>query len=209
VSYDQQLMQGFLAGVSGHGVTGLRGRLTRDVRETAEAPAHRVMAWSRLFGERVEPSMFVLTTGLGLKPLGATGPGSLKRFELMSWVDDVALAPAAGDLDVLLVLSMLGRLIQQAAEPGSSPWHLGHTFTFAEGDGFGGWRRFLLARAMRPVPTDAGEVDIIRVLPISDSEAEELRAKEDVLGGWGFVTKCENEDPTGVLSRWRNPPTLG
>lgn len=205
-TYEQALMQGFLGGVAGHGVTGLRHRVARDIGETAVAPAHRVVAWSRLFGERVEPSQLVVTSGLGLRPLGATAPGALSRFELMTWVDDVALAPEANGMDVLTALSILGRLMQQAAQPGTSPWCLGHTFAFGDGPGLGGWRRFLLARAMRPVETEVGAIDIVRVLPITDDEAAELRAREDMLGGWGFVTQCENRDPAGVLARWRTPP---
>lgn len=202
--YQDALLSGFASGIAGHGVSGVRRGRGIDVPETAAAPAHSVVALSRVFGDRVEPSSFVLTVGFGARPLGVSGPGCLARFELMSWVDDVDL-PGLLPPHVLAALSTIGRMIHGAAKPGAPPWQLGHTLTLPD-EGLAGWNRFLLARSLRPIETELGLVDVVRVLPIHDAEAAELRATEDMMGGWSFVTGCENRDPAGTLARWRNPP---
>lgn len=204
MSYEETFLQGLAGGIAGHGVTGVRLGPSLRVPETAAAPAHRVQALARVFGEEVERSTFVVTVGLGTRPLGATGPGCLGRFELMAWVDGIDL-PGLHPPDVLVALSSLGRMIHGVAQPGSAPWQLGHTLTLPD-EGLGGWNRFLLARSVRPLETELGPVDVARVLPIDDAEAAELRATPDMLGGWAFVTKCESASPSGTLARFRHPP---
>jgi len=203
-SYEDTLVSGFIDRICGHGVTDVRGGPVLGVRETDTAPAHRVIALSRVLGDRVERSSFLVTAGFGTRPLGAVEPGSLSRFELMAWVDEIAL-PGLSPPDVLAALSTLGRIVHSMATPGAPPWHAGHTINLPD-EGLAGWNRFLLARALRPVETEVGPVDVVRVLPIHEAEAIELRDSPDMMGGWSLVTRLENQDPAGVIGRFRNPP---
>jgi hypothetical protein len=204
VAYEETFLQGMVGAIAGHGVTGVRLRASLTMPETDTAPAHRVQALARLFGEGVEPSSFVVTVGFGSRPLGATGPGCLARFELMAWVDQIEL-PGLDAPDVLRALSSLGRMIHHNAQPGSAPWQLGHTLTVPD-EGMAGWNHFLLARSVRPIETELGPVDVARVLPLDRAEAEAVQAMPDMLGGWGFVTERESADPAGTLARFRSPP---
>jgi hypothetical protein len=205
MSYEQTILQGFLSGVAGHGVTGLRSRVVRDIAATPLAPAHRVLALSRAFGDWFEPSQFVLTVGLGGRTLAAPASGSLTRFELMTWVDDLALAPDAGEgWDVMTALSALGRSLHAIGA-----WYPGNILKVGGGPGerdIGGWQRFLLARSMQPIQTEVGAVDVVRVLPVDAEEAAALQARGDAFGGWGFVTQRESENLAAVHARWRSPP---
>lgn len=203
-SYEDILVRGFIDRTSGHGVSGVQGGPVLGVGESDAAPAHRVISLSRVVGGRVENTKLIVTAGLGTRPLGAVEPGSLQRFELMAWVDEIPL-PGLSPPDALAALSTIGRIIHSSAKPGAAPWHAGHTITFPD-EGLAGWNRFLLARAMRPVDTEVGAVDIVRVLPITQQEATELQTNPDMMGGWGLVTRLENTDMEGVLARFRNPP---
>ncbi|MFO0613661.1 MAG: hypothetical protein U0414_13780 [Polyangiaceae bacterium] len=203
-SYEDTLVRGFIDRISGHGVSGVESGPAIRVGESEAVPGHRVMALSRVLGRRVEGTKLIVTAGFGTRLLGAVERGSLHRFELMAWVDEISL-PGLSPPDVLAALSTMGRIIHTSAKPGAAPWHAGHTLTFPD-EGLAGWNRYLLARAMRPVDTEFGAVDIVRVLPISHQEALELQTSPDMMGGWGLVTRVENADLEGVLARFRTPP---
>lgn len=204
MSYDQELLQGFVNAIGGHGVTGVK-RLAVTSCNAPDAPAHNIHAFYRLFGtdERREgDGLFVVTTGLGLTPLRSAVAHSLSRFELFTWVDTLELAGS----DVLVGLSALGRLLHAQATADAAPWFLGHTMSFAPGDGLGGWDSFLFARHSRPVETSVGPVDLARVVPLTPAERQRTREQADLLDGAGFVLELENRDYRGMLARWRTPP---
>src|SRR5436189_219788 len=143
-SYEDEILRGVANGIAGHNVTNVRAALSRIMPENALVPAHRVVALTRVFGEQVEKSFFVVTVGLGAKLLGSSTPSSLSRFELLAWVDTLEL-PGLNPADVLAALASLGRIIHGSAKPGSRPWQLGDLVSLPENDGMAGWNRFLLA----------------------------------------------------------------
>ena len=204
MSYDQELLQGFVNAIGGHGVTGVK-RLAVTSCEAPGAPPHNIHAFYRLFGtdeRREADGLFVITTGLGLQPLGSAVEHSLSRFELFTWVDTLELAGS----DVLVGLSALGRLLHAQATPDSAPWFLGHTLSFAPGDGLGGWDSFLFARHGRSVETSVGPVDLARVMPLTPAERQRTREQETMLDGAALVVELENRDYRGTLARWHTPP---
>lgn len=211
VSYDREVLQGFVDSLAGSGVSGVRREKVISCT-AADAPPHNIHAFYRLFGQerRASDGLFVVTTGLGQRPLGSAVPGSLARLELFTWVDSLELAPAhAHAQDVLVALSALGRLLHDAAQPETSPWFFGHTMSFPDGEGIAGWDCFLFARHSRPVETSEGPVDLVRVVPLTTAERERCKREEDVLGGFGLVTELENRDFPGLLARWRANPESG
>ncbi|MFO0555150.1 MAG: hypothetical protein U0271_42625 [Polyangiaceae bacterium] len=202
--YERALLQGFTSSISRPGVTAVRGLVARDFPVSEHAAAHRVLSLGREFGAELEPLRFVLTVGLGQRALASSAQGSLSRFELLAVVDDIAMLGSSPP-DVLAALSMIGRLIHAGTEPGSPPWYCGDTLTVA-GEGFGGWRRFLLARSVPPIATEAGTIEVARVLPVTDFEADAIRAAPDERGGALFIREREQANMPATLARFRNPP---
>ena len=167
------------------------------VDESPEAPGFCVHVLERVFGERQEGSFFLVTNGLSARPLRATGPGGVVRFELATWSD-------RHDAELARTIAHIGRAIHEIAAPGSIPFRLGHTIT-TDSPAWMGWSRILLAGMIKPVQTPSGAVEVLRAVPISDAEDEILRQRDPMFGGQGFVTELENRDFRATLARWYEP----
>lgn len=203
MSYDREVLQGFVDSLAEAGMEGVRRE--KVISCTApDAPPHNIHAFYRVFGQerRAGDGLFVVTTGLGLRPLANAAPGSLARVELFTRVDSVEGPP-----DVLVSLSALGRLLHElAAQPDAGPWFSGHRLHFAPGTGLAGWDCFVFLRTGRPRETSAGPVDLVRVVPLTAAERERCTRDDEAPR---LVAELEQRDLPGLLARWRANPESG
>ncbi|MFZ5443544.1 MAG: hypothetical protein ACOZQL_26295 [Myxococcota bacterium] len=207
MSYDREVLQGFVDSIAGDGVTGVK-RARVSTCTAPEAPAHNIHAFQRLFGEetRADDGLFAVTTGLGLRPLRNAVTGSLARVELFTHVDSLELHPELGrGQDVLFVLSALGRMLHGTSAPDGAPWFFGQTLSFPRGAGVAGWDSVLFARHARPVKTSEGEVAFVRVVPLTAAERAGMSQQSEFLDGSALVAQLDAASRAALLARWRTP----
>jgi hypothetical protein len=181
-----------------HGVTAVQQQAEQPVPSRGGAPAHVVRVLQRQFGDQLEDSYFVVTDGLSSKGLGSKARDTFDKVEVYAWVDTF-------DAALLNDVSLIGCFMHLVATP-ESPFAYGHSVTLGDGDRLRGYSSFLLSRShASEVRVGAQRVDVPRVLPLLDDER--VTARADVLGGYGFVTKLENEDFAATLARWRGLPS--
>ena len=179
------------------GVKSIKSLARHDVAASAAAPAHAVHVIQRILTDDVvEGWRYIVTDGLSARPLVATSSRALRRFELMTMTDRY-------DLALLDTFSSIGEMIHQlTASPDAPPIELGHTIR-VDGNGIrGGWTVFLLARAASPIAGPWGETELVQLVPITLEERDQLRSREDMFQGSGFVSTLENQDFPALLHRW-------
>lgn len=179
------------------GVKAIRTIARHDVAASASAPAHSVQVIQRILTDDVvEGWRYLITDGLSARPLTASRPGALRRFELMTMTDQ-------HDRTLLDTFASIGEMIHQiTASPDAAPIELGHTIRIGGTGIRGGWTTFLLARITSPVEGPWGETEIAQLVPITLDERDELRGRQDMFQGSGFVTMLENQDFQALIDRW-------